>query len=68
MWQLLEKHVFGKVVGYTAVIEFQKRGLPHSHILIILCDADTPKTADAYDRFVGAEIPSQDNPQCVRWC
>ena len=27
--------IFGKVVAHINVIEFQKRGLPHSHILII---------------------------------
>ena len=33
---LLKKHVFGKIVAHMMVIEFQKRGLPHAHILIIL--------------------------------
>ena len=28
--------VLGKVVAYMHVIEFQKRGLPHAHILLIL--------------------------------
>jgi len=61
--ELLHKNIFGKVTGYTAVIEFQKRGLPHAHILIILCDEDTPKTADLYDRYVSAEIPSLEHPK-----
>jgi hypothetical protein len=29
-------HIFGVPVAYVYVIEFQKRGLPHAHILIIL--------------------------------
>ena len=26
--------LFQKVVGYLCVIEYQKRGLPHAHILL----------------------------------
>ena len=33
---LLHGHVLGKVAAYTYAVEFQKRGLPHVHILIIL--------------------------------
>ena len=32
--------VIGKVVAHMHVVEFQKRGLPHAHILIILADSD----------------------------
>ena len=34
--EILRKNIFGVVAGYTYVIEFQKRGLPYIHILIIL--------------------------------
>lgn len=30
------KNVFGKVIAVVYTIEFQKRGLPHAHILLIL--------------------------------
>jgi hypothetical protein len=33
---LFKSHVFGRVVGRVHVMEFQKRGLPHAHILVIL--------------------------------
>jgi hypothetical protein len=36
MEDLLKKHVLGKVIAQINVIEFQKRGLPHAHILLIL--------------------------------
>jgi hypothetical protein len=39
------------------VIEFQKRGLPHAHILVILNPEDKPKTIDDIDSIVCAEIP-----------
>ena len=28
--------IFGRVIGKIHVIEYQKRGLPHAHILLIL--------------------------------
>ncbi|XP_026383485.1 uncharacterized protein LOC113278984 [Papaver somniferum] len=54
---LFTKGVLGKVVAYIHVIEFQKRGLPHAHILIILHEKDKLRTPDDYDRVVRAEIP-----------
>ena len=49
--------IFGDVVGYLWVVEFQKRGLPHAHILIILDSKDIPKTAEQVDQIVCAELP-----------
>ena len=40
-----------------AKVEFQKRGLPHVHILIILGDHDREMTSDWVDSVVVAEIP-----------
>ena len=37
---LLKDHVLGHVIAYTWVIEFQKRGLPHGHMLLILRNAE----------------------------
>lgn len=42
------------------VIEFQKRGLPHAHILLILKGDDKPRSSPEYDKFVSAEIPDPD--------
>ena len=47
----------GVHVAKVHVIEFQKRGLPHAHILIILRDRDKPRDLDIIDRVVSAEIP-----------
>ena len=33
--QRLKGKVFGDVVAHVYVVEFQKRGLPHAHLLII---------------------------------
>ncbi|CAN0912564.1 ATP-dependent DNA helicase PIF1 [Linum grandiflorum] len=38
-------------------VEFQKRGLPHVHIILWLADADKPKTPTIVDKFISAELP-----------
>jgi hypothetical protein len=54
---VLKGGVFGRVIGGIHVIEFQKRGLPHAHILLILHPEDKPRTVHDYDRMVWAQIP-----------
>ena len=55
---VLKKHVLGKVVAYVYVIEFQKRGLPHCHMLLILANEDKIRSTEEYDSIVSAEIPN----------
>jgi len=50
--QLLKNHIFGKLAGRVNVIEFQKRGLPHAHMLIILKSEFKISTPDHFNRFV----------------
>ncbi|KAL6124785.1 hypothetical protein ACLB2K_077294 [Fragaria x ananassa] len=57
---VVKKGVLGTVVAYVYVIEFQKRGLPHVHMLLILGDDDKLNNLDDYDTIVRAEIPDQD--------
>ena len=49
--------LFGNVMADMHVIEFQKRGLPHAHILIILANQDRAVTPDVIDSLVSAELP-----------
>ena len=56
---ILKNHIFGIVKAHMYVIEFQKRGLPHAHILIILDDNSKPRNSDDYDNIVKAEIPDK---------
>lgn len=56
---LTVKGVLGKAIAYTYVVEFQKRGLPHAHLLLILRDCDKPRTAADVDRLVSAEVPDK---------
>ncbi|XP_074271087.1 uncharacterized protein LOC141595011 [Silene latifolia] len=60
--QIVEKQIFGEVAAYVYVVEFQKRGLPHVHFLIILKDGYRLKCPADFDKFVSAEIPSMANP------
>ena len=56
----LKLEILGKVKAHTATIEFQKRGLPHAHILLIMDAECKPKTTDMIDSIVSAEIPDRD--------
>ena len=60
---LLKDHVLGKVVAWTYVIEFQKRGLPHVHLLLIVRVADKPRTPEELDARICAELPDPDQGQ-----
>jgi hypothetical protein len=55
--ELLKAGVFGKTVAHFQVIEFQKRGLPHAHILIILEKDDKLRTPADVDNCIVAELP-----------
>ncbi|KAK9668839.1 hypothetical protein RND81_13G090300 [Saponaria officinalis] len=55
--QIMEEHVFGEVSAFVYVVEFQKQGLPHAHLLIIHKPAFKLKCPADFDRFVSAEIP-----------
>jgi hypothetical protein len=48
--------VLGNVIAKIWVIEFQKRGLPHAHILLILDEASKLRTAEDFNSMVSAEI------------
>ncbi|XP_073302966.1 uncharacterized protein [Primulina huaijiensis] len=47
--QILKKSIFGRVAVYVYVIEFQKRGLPHCHMLIILATDSKINSPDMFD-------------------
>jgi hypothetical protein len=49
--------LFGKVIGMVHTIEFQKRGLPHMHLLIFLDQQDKIREPKDADSIVSAKIP-----------
>lgn len=52
--------VLGDVAAHTYSVEFQKRGLPHVHVLLWLSPEEKLRCAEQYDRLVWAEIPDKD--------
>ncbi|XP_076763394.1 uncharacterized protein LOC143430844 [Xylocopa sonorina] len=51
---IVKHHVFGKTRCWMYSIEWQKRGLPHAHILIWMMEKITP---NRIDEIITAEIP-----------
>ena len=60
---LVKEGVLGAVEGFTWTIEFQKRGLPHARVLLIMRRDHAPRTARDVDIVVSAEIPDKDDPE-----
>jgi len=50
-------HCFGPTVCWLYTIEWQKRGLPHAHMLFWLQDKIHPNQVDS---FISAELPNPD--------
>lgn len=64
MSDIFKKDILGSVKAHTATIEFQKRGLPYAHILLIMDKEHKPNQPAIIDEIVSAEIPDKDkNPQ-----
>jgi hypothetical protein len=57
------KHILGRTIPRIYVIEFQKRGLPHAHILISFAEDCKPHTIKDVDCMINAELP---NPETDR--
>ena len=63
MDDLLKLEILGGGVK-ALTMQFQKRGLPHVHILLIMDAECKPKTTEMIDNSVSAEIPDRDpNPK-----
>ncbi|XP_076031041.1 uncharacterized protein LOC143019228 [Oratosquilla oratoria] len=57
MEDLTHKHIFGRVRAHLYSIEWQKRGLPHAHILLWMEQRVPPETVA---QLISAEIPDKD--------
>lgn len=65
MDDLLKRNIFGKVIAYVYVIEFQKRGLPHAHILLTLDSTSKIRTKDDIDKYVSYVLKYQTKMQSI---
>ncbi|KAF4529574.1 hypothetical protein B566_EDAN017726 [Ephemera danica] len=54
---LLSKNYLGRVLTYVYVVEYQKRGLPHIHLLLTVLPEDRPTTPAQLDAVISAEFP-----------
>ena len=52
-----DRHIFGVPEAQIHVIEFQKWGHPHAHLIITLSDNDKIRGSDIIDQLIIAEIP-----------
>ncbi len=54
---IVKNGVMGKVAAHVYTIEFQKRGLPHMHLLIFLQEPDKLNSPDDIDKLISAQWP-----------
>uniref|UniRef100_A0A0C9RGQ0 ClpX_0 protein n=2 Tax=Fopius arisanus TaxID=64838 RepID=A0A0C9RGQ0_9HYME len=54
---ILKDKIFGKIEAWVYVIEFQKRGLPHIHLLVTLCRNYKITSPETVNNMICAEIP-----------
>ena len=52
--------VMGRTVAHVYTIEFQKRGLPHMHMIVFLHRDSKLKTPEDVDSLISAEFPDKD--------
>jgi len=57
--ELFQKHILGRVMAYVYVVEFQKRGLPHAHFLLIMQGKYKLVCPEQYDCIISAELPDK---------
>ncbi len=53
-----KKHILGHTIVGIYVIECQKRGLPHAHILIFFAEDYKPHTVEDVDCMISAKLPN----------
>ena len=49
------------MIVYVYTIEFQKRGLPHAHLIVTLHPNNKIMTPNMIDKHISAEITNNDN-------
>ena len=62
---ITEEKYFGDVSAYVHIVKFQKRGLPHAHILVTLKDGYKLFTENDIDKYISAEISDSGTDQIL---
>ncbi len=55
-----KNHILGRTIAGIYVVEFQKRGLLHAHILIFFTEDCRPHTVEDVDCMISAELPNSE--------
>ena len=63
IWLLIQARYFGEALAYLYAIEFQKRGLPHVHLILWLAMGQAFLTQEAIDAVITAEFPQGDSAE-----
>ncbi|XP_071052894.1 uncharacterized protein [Onthophagus taurus] len=56
---IVNKQLYGVVLNYMYPIEFQKRGLPHAHILVTIRPEDKCEDVESIDKLISARLPNE---------
>jgi hypothetical protein len=54
---IMNKAAFGEALAYVYTVEYQKRGLPHIHLIVFLHPDSHLSTPERVDRFISTEFP-----------
>lgn len=54
--ELTKEGIFGKAIAWIWCIEYQKRGLPHMHLLLFLENRDRYLLPEIVDEIVSVQI------------
>jgi hypothetical protein len=63
---LIKKDILGKVCAHVYVVEFQKRGLPHAHFLLIMEGRYKITCPEQYDLLISAELLNKKYPDLYK--
>ena len=65
--EIIEQQIFGKVIAWVKVVEFQKRGLPHVHAVFTLDKKSKYYTPESIDKIIRCDIPNEEeDPELYR--
>jgi hypothetical protein len=56
---IMEHGAFGEALAYVYTVEYQKRGLPHIHLVVFLHPNARLSTPERVDRFISTEFPDE---------
>ena len=58
---VIKYEIFGRVLAYIFVIEFQRRGLPYAHLVVTLHPRSKSMKPQAIDKYISAEISNNED-------